>query len=97
MQCLLIFVTELGVPTTVENSYRDYMGKRFHEVVAAIEKAVGRAVPPSFGELWHGPDLGTVQARSCTNCGRAGVHRKIRRSAPLHRIVLDATTARCFA
>ena len=30
------FVTELGVPTTVEDSYRDYMGKRFHEVVAAI-------------------------------------------------------------
>jgi beta-phosphoglucomutase-like phosphatase (HAD superfamily) len=26
------FVTELGVPTTVEDSYRDYMGKRFHEV-----------------------------------------------------------------
>ena len=32
------FVTELGVPTTVEDSYRDYMGKRLHEVVAAIEK-----------------------------------------------------------
>jgi HAD superfamily hydrolase (TIGR01509 family) len=44
-------VTELGVPTTVEDSYRDYMGKRSHEVVAAIEKAVGHAIPPSFGEL----------------------------------------------
>ena len=47
------FVTELGVPTTVEDSYRDYMGKRFHEVVAAIEKAGGRALPQSFGELWQ--------------------------------------------
>src|SRR5580692_1938771 len=32
-------VTELGVPTSVEDAYRDYMGKRFHEVIAAIEKA----------------------------------------------------------
>jgi hypothetical protein len=47
------FVTELGVPTTVEDSYRDYMGKRFDEVVAAIEEAVGGAIPQSFGELWQ--------------------------------------------
>ena len=46
-------VTDLGVPTTIEDSYRDYMGKRFHEMVAAIEKAVGRTIPESFGELWH--------------------------------------------
>ena len=44
------FVTELGVPTTVEDSYRDYMGKRLHEVVAAIEKVVGRALPTAFAE-----------------------------------------------
>ena len=47
------FVTELGVPITVEDSYRDYMGKRFHEVVAAIEKSVGRQIPQSFGEQWQ--------------------------------------------
>ena len=46
-------VTELGVPTTVEDAYRDFMGKRFHEVVAAIEQAVGRALPPSFGEQYQ--------------------------------------------
>src|SRR5215469_11291726 len=41
-------VTELGVPTTIEDSYRTYMGKRSHEVVAAIEKTVGRTLPSSF-------------------------------------------------
>ncbi|HWX35070.1 MAG TPA: HAD-IA family hydrolase [Steroidobacteraceae bacterium] len=46
-------VTELGVPTTVEDAYRDYMGKRFCEVIAAIEKAVGRALPPSFSERYQ--------------------------------------------
>ncbi|WP_027554556.1 HAD family phosphatase [Bradyrhizobium sp. Cp5.3] len=46
-------VTELGVPTTVEDAYRDYMGKRFHEVIAAIETAVGRTLPPAFGEHYQ--------------------------------------------
>ena len=38
-------VTELGVPTTLDDAYRDYMGKRFHEVVAAIEAAFALIVP----------------------------------------------------
>jgi HAD superfamily hydrolase (TIGR01509 family) len=43
-------VTELGVPTTLEDAYRNYMGKRFLEVIAAIEQSVGRTLPPSFGQ-----------------------------------------------
>ena len=50
-------VTELGVPITVEDAYRDYMGKRFHEVIAAIDKAVGRALPQSFSEQYQGRTL----------------------------------------
>lgn len=50
-------VSELGVPTTLEDSYRDYMGKRFHEVIAAIETTVGRALPQSFGEEYQGRTL----------------------------------------
>jgi len=50
-------VSELGVPTTVEDSYRDYMGKRFQEVIAAIEKTVGRVLPPSFAEEYQGRTL----------------------------------------
>src|SRR3954466_6881167 len=50
-------VTELGVPTTVEDSYRDYMGKRYHEVVAAIEKLVGRALPAGFAEQYQARTL----------------------------------------
>jgi len=46
-------VTELGVPTSVEDAYRDYMGKRFSEVIAAIEKAVGRALPASFAAQYQ--------------------------------------------
>jgi HAD superfamily hydrolase (TIGR01509 family) len=38
-------VSELGVPTTLEDSFRLYMGKRFDELIAAVEAAVGRPLP----------------------------------------------------
>jgi HAD superfamily hydrolase (TIGR01509 family) len=41
-------VTELGHPTTLEDSYRLYMGKRFADVIAAIETAIGRSLPSGF-------------------------------------------------
>ena len=41
-------VTELGTPTTVEDCYSQYMGKRFEEVVSTIETAIGRKLPESF-------------------------------------------------
>ena len=44
------FVTELGVPTTLEDSYTNFMGKRFHEVVEAIEVTIGRKLPDGFAE-----------------------------------------------
>jgi HAD superfamily hydrolase (TIGR01509 family) len=50
-------VTELGVPTSLEDSYRDYMGKRFVEVIAAIEKAIGGPLPPSFSEEFQARTL----------------------------------------
>ena len=43
-------VTELGVPTTLEDAYRDYMGKRFHEVIAVIEQTLGRSLPAGFAD-----------------------------------------------
>jgi HAD superfamily hydrolase (TIGR01509 family) len=44
------FVTELGVPTTLEDSYTNFMGKRFHDVVEAIELTIGRKLPDGFAE-----------------------------------------------
>lgn len=41
-------VTELGHPTSLEDSYRLYMGKRFADVMTAIEAAVGRSLPSDF-------------------------------------------------
>lgn len=41
-------ISELGVPTTTEDSLLRYMGKRFHEVIAAVEDTVGHPLPPDF-------------------------------------------------
>jgi hypothetical protein len=46
----------------------------------SVERTCGRSGP------WHG------SGKICTNCGPAGAHRKIRRSASLHRIVWRPTS-----
>ena len=43
-------ISELGMPTTLDEAMRLYMGKRFHEVIAAIEAAVGCPLPEDFAD-----------------------------------------------
>ena len=43
-------VSELGVPTTLQDAYTRYMGKRFSEVIAEIENVVGGSVPEDFSD-----------------------------------------------
>jgi HAD superfamily hydrolase (TIGR01509 family) len=47
------FVTELGVPTTLEDSYANFMGKRFCELLEAIELTIGRRLPDGFAENYQ--------------------------------------------
>jgi HAD superfamily hydrolase (TIGR01509 family) len=42
------FVTELGVPTSLDDSYRLYMGKRINEVMATVETLLGRPLSTDF-------------------------------------------------
>jgi len=55
-------MTELGIATTLEDCYRDYMGKRFHEVLAAIASRTGRRLPPEFAEDFRRRTLKTLRA-----------------------------------
>jgi beta-phosphoglucomutase-like phosphatase (HAD superfamily) len=41
-------VSSLGCPTSLDAALRRYMGKRWPEVIAAIEEDIGRAVPDGF-------------------------------------------------
>jgi HAD superfamily hydrolase (TIGR01509 family) len=54
-------VSELGVPTTPDDSIRLYMGKRLHEVTAAIEAAVGRPLPDDFQDRFQARTLARLR------------------------------------
>jgi HAD superfamily hydrolase (TIGR01509 family) len=82
-------VTELGVPTSVEDAYRDYMGKRFHEVIAAIEKAVGRTLPQSFGEQYQQRTLARFRRELAPI---AGVREFITRFIDLSRCIASSSS-----
>ncbi len=88
-------VTELGVPTTVDDSYRAYMGKRFDEVIAAIEQTVGRALPPSFGDEYQERTLARFRRELAPIAGArefiarfADVPRAIASSSSPHRLAV---------
>jgi HAD superfamily hydrolase (TIGR01509 family) len=55
-------VTELGIPTTLDDAYRDYMGKRFHEVITAIEQALGQSLPAGFANDYQRRTLSRFRA-----------------------------------
>jgi HAD superfamily hydrolase (TIGR01509 family) len=47
------YLTELGFPTTVEDSYRDYMGTAAHRVHDVIGERYGATLPEGFDGLFH--------------------------------------------
>ena len=55
-------VSALGVPTSLEDSYSRYMGRRFPEVLAEIERVTGRPLPDGFPQ--------TLQTKTLTALGR---------------------------
>jgi HAD superfamily hydrolase (TIGR01509 family) len=55
-------VSELGVPTTLQDSYLRYMGMRFAEVMAAVETMVGRNLPEDFPDRFQARTLAAFRA-----------------------------------
>jgi beta-phosphoglucomutase-like phosphatase (HAD superfamily) len=43
-------ISNLGLPTTLDDALTRYMGKRWQDMVAAIEDGVGRPVPDDFSD-----------------------------------------------
>ena len=44
------FVSNLGQPTTLDDALERYCGRRWDDVLAAIESAVGRPLPADFSD-----------------------------------------------
>ncbi|WP_432058863.1 HAD family hydrolase [Streptomyces sp. bgisy022] len=47
------YLTELGHPTTYEDSIRDYMGSAMHRVHDLVEERTGRRLPDDFDDVFH--------------------------------------------
>jgi HAD superfamily hydrolase (TIGR01509 family) len=60
---LAAVVTELGVPTSIDDAYRNFMGKRLREVIEAIELAVGRKLPADFADTYQVRTFEAFRAR----------------------------------
>ena len=56
-------VTELGVPTTLDDAYRTYMGKRLNDVIATIERVIGRKLPADFADSYQQRTFDAFRAR----------------------------------
>jgi HAD superfamily hydrolase (TIGR01509 family) len=50
---LAAYLTELGHPTTYEDSLRDYMGAAMHRVHDLVEERTGERLPGDFDDVFH--------------------------------------------
>ncbi|HZG07232.1 MAG TPA: HAD family hydrolase [Streptomyces sp.] len=51
---LAAYLTELGHPTTYEDSIRDYMGAAMHRIHDLILERSGQRLPDDFDDVFHG-------------------------------------------
>ncbi|WNI17122.1 HAD family hydrolase [Actinacidiphila sp. ITFR-21] len=52
-QILADYLTELGHPTTYEDSIRDFMGAAVHRIHDVVRERSGRGLPEGFNEAYH--------------------------------------------
>ncbi|MFD7880747.1 HAD family hydrolase [Streptomyces sp. NPDC059766] len=50
---LAAYLTELGHPTSYEDSIRDYMGSAMHRIHDLVQERTGRQLPPDFDDVFH--------------------------------------------
>ncbi|MFI6490476.1 HAD family hydrolase [Streptomyces sp. NPDC050564] len=51
---LAAYLTELGHPTSYEESLRDYMGSAMHRIHEVVQESSGRQLPDDFDDVFHG-------------------------------------------
>lgn len=59
---LAYYLTELGHPTTYEESVRDYMGSAMHRIHDLVEERSGQRLPEGFDETFHARVFAAFQA-----------------------------------
>ena len=51
---LAAYLTELGHPTSYEDSIRDYMGSAMHRIHDLVRERTGERLPAEFDDVFHG-------------------------------------------
>ncbi|MFJ5282052.1 HAD family hydrolase [Streptomyces parvulus] len=71
------YLTELGHPTSYEESLRDYMGSAMHRVHDMVLERTGRRLPEDFDDVFHGRVFAAFERELEPVPGAVGVLEKL--------------------
>ncbi|OKJ52482.1 hydrolase [Streptomyces sp. CB02009] len=71
------YLTELGHPTTYEESVRDFMGSAMHRIHELVEERSGQRLPAGFDETFHARVFAAFRAELEAVAGAAEVLKQL--------------------
>ncbi|CCK28371.1 HAD-superfamily hydrolase subfamily IA [Streptomyces davaonensis JCM 4913] len=74
---LAAYLTELGYPTSYEDSLRDYMGSAMHRVHDLVEERTGERLPADFDDVFHARVFAAFERELKPVVGAEGVLEKL--------------------
>ncbi|MGW7527774.1 HAD family hydrolase [Streptomyces sp. NPDC054783] len=76
-RCLAAYLTELGHPTSYEDSIRDYMGSAMHRIHELVLERTGQRLPDDFDDVFHARVFAAFERELQPVAGVAGVLEKL--------------------
>ncbi|AMW15450.1 hydrolase [Streptomyces qaidamensis] len=74
---LAAYLTELGHPTSYEESIRDYMGSAMHRIHELVLQRTGQRLPESFDDVFHARVFAAFEQELVAVAGAPGVLEKL--------------------
>ncbi|MEU9173752.1 HAD family hydrolase [Streptomyces sp. NPDC048420] len=74
---LAAYLTELGHPTSYEDSIRDYMGSAMHRIHDLVLERTGRRLPEDFDDVFHARVFAAFERELKAVAGVSGVLEKL--------------------
>ncbi|MFD5475786.1 HAD family hydrolase [Streptomyces hawaiiensis] len=74
---LAAYLTELGHPTSYEESIRDYMGSAMHRIHELVLERTGQRLPESFDDVFHARVFAAFERELVAVAGASGVLEKL--------------------
>ncbi|MEU2064041.1 HAD family hydrolase [Streptomyces sp. NPDC013455] len=74
---LAAYLTELGHPTSYEDSIRDYMGSAMHRIHELVLERTGQRLPDDFDDVFHARVFAAFERELKPVTGAAGVLEKL--------------------